>query len=126
MPELHDVSDIKHPLELLTAILFALLFMLFAFLTHYVTSNYGSHGLKYLAIIVGFTDIDPFILSLLSRKFTVSDSAIVSGVILASGSNNLLKAAYAVALARNWSVFFAAAWLIFLFVASIWYAYAYA
>jgi uncharacterized membrane protein (DUF4010 family) len=123
---LHDVSDVKHPLELSTAIVFALLFMLFTFLTHYVTSNYGSHGLKSLAIIVGFTDIDPFILSLLGGKFTVSDSAIVSAIILASGSNNLLKAAYAIALARNRSVLFAAAWLTFLFVISFLYAYKYA
>jgi hypothetical protein len=75
---------------------------------------------------VGFTDIDPFILSLLGGKFTVSDSAIVSAIILASGSNNLLKAAYAVSLARNRSVLFAAAWLTFLFVISIVYAYKYA
>jgi uncharacterized membrane protein (DUF4010 family) len=125
-PELHDVSEVKHPLELSTAILFALLFMLFAFLTQYVTSHYGSHGLKSLAIIVGFTDIDPFILSLLSGKFTVPDTALVSAIILASGSNNLLKAAYAVALARNRSVLFAAVWLTFLFVISILYTYKYA
>ena len=125
-PELHDVTDIKHPLELSTAILFALLFMLFAFLTQYVTSTFGSHGLKSLAIIVGFTDIDPFILSLLGGKFTVSESAIVSAVVLASGSNNLLKATYAIALARNRSVLFAAAWLTFLFAISIIYAYKYA
>ncbi len=125
-PELHDAGDVKHPLELSTAFLFALLFMLFTFLTNYVTSNYGSHGLKSLAIIVGFIDIDPFILSLLSGKFTVSDPVIVSAVILASGSNNLLKAAYAIALARNRSILFAAAWLTFLFVASILYAYHYA
>jgi uncharacterized membrane protein (DUF4010 family) len=125
-PELHDVSDIKHPLELSTAILFALLFMLFTFLTQFITSHYGDHGLKSLAIIAGFTDIDPFILSLLSGKFTVSDSVIVPAVILASGSNNLLKAAYAIALARNSSVLFAAAWLTFLFAVSILYAYKYA
>jgi uncharacterized membrane protein (DUF4010 family) len=125
-PVLHEVSEVKHPLELSTAILFALLFLLFAFVTHYVTSNFGSHGLKSLAIVVGFTDIDPFILSLLSGKFTVSESAIVSAIILASGSNNLLKAAYAIALARNRSVLFAATWLAFLFVISFLYAYKYA
>ncbi|MFI3196814.1 MAG: DUF4010 domain-containing protein [Methylococcaceae bacterium] len=125
-PDLHDVTDVKHPLELSTAIAFALLFMLFAFVTNFVTTEYGGYGLKTLAIVVGFTDIDPFILSLLSGKFTVSDSAVVSAIILASGSNNLLKAAYAIALARNRSVLFAAAWLIFLFVISIGYAYKYA
>jgi uncharacterized membrane protein (DUF4010 family) len=100
--------------------------MLFTFVTQYVTSHYGSHGLKSLAIIVGFTDIDPFILSLLSGKFAVSESAIVPAVILASGSNNLLKAVYAIALSRNSTILFAAAWLTFLFVISILYAYKYA
>ena len=121
--ESKHISEVKHPLELSTAILFALFFMLFAFLTHYVTSNFGGHGLKSLAIIVGFTDVDPFILSLLSGKFTVSNSDLVFAIILASGSNNLLKGAYALALARNKSVWLAAAWLGFLFIASITYAY---
>jgi len=121
--EAKNISEVKNPLELSTAILFALFFMLFAFLTQYVTSNFGSHGLKSLAIIVGFTDIDPFILSLLSGKFIVSNSDLVSAIILASGSNNLLKGAYAVALARNKSVGLAAAWLVFLFIASIAYVY---
>jgi len=118
-----NISEVKHPLELTTAILFALFFMLFAFLTQYVTSNFGGHGLKSLAIIVGFTDVDPFILSLLSGKFSVSNSDLVLAIILASGSNNLLKGAYALALARNKSVWLAAAWLGFLFIASITYAY---
>jgi len=125
-PDLHDITEVKHPLELSTAILFALLFMLFAFVTNYVTNQYGGHGLKSLAIVVGLTDIDPFILSLLGGKFSVPDSAIVSSIILASGSNNLLKAAYAVVLARNLSILIAAVWLIFLFLISIVYAYEYA
>jgi len=122
-PDTKNISEVKHPLELTTAILFALFFVLFAFLTQYVTSNFGGHGLKSLAIIVGFTDVDPFILSLLSGKFSVSNSDLVLAIILASGSNNLLKGAYALALARNKSVWLAAAWLGFLFIASITYAY---
>lgn len=122
-PDQHEAAEIQHPLELSTAILFAALFVLFTFVTHYVTTHFGGHALNWLAIIVGFTDIDPFILSLLSGEFKVANSAIVSAVILASGSNNLLKASYAVALARNNSVAFGAAWLLLLFMASIIYAY---
>jgi uncharacterized membrane protein (DUF4010 family) len=122
-PALQDTSIEKHPLELVTAVFFAALFVLFTFLTQYVTSNFGSHGLKSLAMIAGLTDIDPFILSLLSGKFSVSSQTVVSAVVLASGSNNLLKAAYAFALARNRSVLFAAVWLILLFVVSTLYAY---
>ncbi len=121
--ELHEVSEVKHPLELTTAILFATFFMVFAFLTSYVTNQYGSHGLKFLAIIAGFTDIDPFILSLLSGKFILTDSSIVSAIMLASGSNNLLKAAYAIVLARNKSILLAVVWLGILFVASFLYVY---
>ncbi|MFZ2724940.1 MAG: DUF4010 domain-containing protein [Methylococcaceae bacterium] len=121
--DLHQAASVKHPLELSTAIAFALLFVIFTFITQYITSQFGSHGLNFLAVVVGFTDIDPFILALLSGKFAVENTAIVSAVILASGSNNLLKATYAIALARNKSVLFAAAWLVFLFVLSILYIY---
>ncbi|MGR9087953.1 MAG: MgtC/SapB family protein [Gammaproteobacteria bacterium] len=121
-PMLHQAVVIKHPLELSTAALFAFLFVLFTFVTQHVVSHFGSQGLNFLAVIVGLTDIDPFILSLLSGQFTVSESAIVAAVVLASGSNNLLKAAYALFLARNRSVLFGAFWLVFLFSASVAYA----
>lgn len=117
-----DAVDIRHPLELSTALVFAALFMTFAFVTQYVIGHFGGNGLNFLAVVVGFTDIDPFILSLLSGKFVVSEPAIVAAVVLASGSNNLLKAAYAVFFARNVSVRFGALWLAVLFFASIAYA----
>jgi uncharacterized membrane protein (DUF4010 family) len=119
-----DAVDVSHPLELSTAVVFAVLFMVFTFVTQYVISHFGRPGLNFLAIVVGLTDIDPFILSLLSGKFLVSESAIVAAIVLASGSNNLLKAAYAVFFARNSSVRFGAIWLTILFWASIAYAYA--
>ncbi|MDD5577683.1 MAG: DUF4010 domain-containing protein [Methylobacter sp.] len=124
-PVVNNSAPVKHPLELTTAIIFALLFVLFTFLTQYVISHFGSHGLKFLAISAGLTDIDPFIFSLLSGKFAVSDSTIIFAIILASGSNNLLKAAYAIALARNRSVLYAAVWLAFLFLTSLAYNYKY-
>lgn len=115
-------NTIQHPLELSTAIVFALMFVLFTFITQYVIGHFGDHGLTFLSIVAGFTDIDPFILSLLSGKFAVSETIMVSGVIVASGSNNLLKAIYAALWARNRSVLAAVLWLLFLFVISISYA----
>ena len=120
---LHQASSISHPLELSTALAFALLFVIFTFITHYITAEYGNQGLNFLAVIIGFTDIDPFILSLLSGKFSLDDKTIAAAVILASGSNNLLKSAYALILARNASVLYAVGWLLFLFSASIVYIY---
>jgi uncharacterized membrane protein (DUF4010 family) len=120
-PVLHDDINMEHPLELSTAILFALSIVLFIFLTQYVTQHFGSRGLSFLAFSAGLTDIDPFIFSLLSGRFTVPDASLISAIIIASGSNNLLKAAYAIALARNRSIRFGVIWLLFLFVISILY-----
>ena len=120
-----DANQHQHPLELSTALLFALMFVFFAFITQYVISHFGDQGLNFLSIVVGFTDIDPFILSLLSGKFSVPENAIISAVIVASGSNNLLKAIYAAILARNRSVMVAIIWLLSLFVISIFYAFSY-
>jgi uncharacterized membrane protein (DUF4010 family) len=119
----HQTNDIQHPLELSMGILFALMFVFFAFITQYVISHYGNYGLNFLSVVVGFTDIDPFILSLLSGKFAVQEAAIVSAVIIASGSNNLLKAIYVAILARNRSVLAAFIWLLLLFVITLFYAF---
>ncbi|BCG63547.1 MAG: hypothetical protein methR_P1271 [Methyloprofundus sp.] len=113
----------QHPLELSTAILFAFMFVFFALITQYVIGHFGDNGLNFLSIVVGFTDIDPFILSLLSGKFAVTENEIVSAIIVASGSNNLLKATYAAILARNHSVMAAVIWLLLLFGISLGYAF---
>ena len=118
-----DIPPIRHPLELRTALTFALLFVFFAVLTHYVIGGYGGRGLHIMAFATGFTDIDPFILSLLMGRYKVTTKSLIAAVIIASGSNNLLKAAYAMVLARKWSVLPAVVWLALLFVASILYSY---
>jgi uncharacterized membrane protein (DUF4010 family) len=118
-----DDGAINNPLELPTAFIFAFFFVFFAFVTHYVLAHFGTGGLHFLSFIVGFTDIDPFILSLLAGKHQVTEGAIVGAVIIASGSNNLLKAAYAVGLSRNRSVLQAVVWLVGLCIASLAYAY---
>jgi hypothetical protein len=64
-------------------------------LTQYVTQDYGKSGLEILSFIVGFTDIDPFVLSILTGKFSVTSVQIVAAIMIAAGSNNLLKAIYA-------------------------------
>ncbi len=88
------VTD-SNPLELGTAFIFALLFVIMMMITQYVVKEYGTGGLEILSFIVGLTDIDPFILSLLTGKYSVTVSEIVAAIMIAAGSNNLLKAAYA-------------------------------
>jgi len=118
-----ETPPIRHPLELKTALTFAFLFVFFATLTNYVVGDYGTKGLQLLAFATGFTDIDPFILSVLVGKYNVTLENLIAAVMIASGSNNLLKGIYAVVLARKWSVVPSALWLVFLFAASLLYAW---
>jgi uncharacterized membrane protein (DUF4010 family) len=84
----------NNPLELGTAFLFAGLFVVMMTITTYVTKYYGDSGLHILSFVVGFTDIDPFILSLLTGKYAISQTQLISAIMIAAGSNNLLKAIY--------------------------------
>jgi len=96
-----DESEDKNPLELSTAFLFAVLFIVMSVITNFVTVNYGDIGLNILSFIVGFTDIDPFVLSILSSKLDITVSGASSAIIIAVGSNNILKAFYAYIFSKN-------------------------
>ncbi len=109
----------SHPLQFRTALLFAVLFVTFAGLTQVVLHRFGTSGLQVLSFLTGVTDIDPFILSLLAGKFSITTGQIVGAVLIATGSNNLLKAGYAVALARNRNVIPAVLLLTGLFALSL-------
>ena len=86
----------RNPLELGTAFLFAVLFLLMLLLSKLVLHHYGSLGLQVLSFLVGFTDIDPFVLSLLKGNYpSTSLDTLAAAIVIAAGSNNLLKALYA-------------------------------
>ena len=110
-----------NPLEFQVALLFAVLFVVFASATGYVAEHYSGYGLRLLSFAVGFTEIDPFVLSVLSGHFTISLHEAVDAVVIAASSNNLLKAGLALGLARNRSVLPACSWLAALAVASFVY-----
>ncbi len=89
-----QITTQSNPLELPTAFLFAFLFVAMVFVTHVVLQHYGNTGLKVLSFIVGFTDIDPFIVSILTSKFQITTTEAGSAILIAAGSNNILKALY--------------------------------
>jgi uncharacterized membrane protein (DUF4010 family) len=88
-----DLID-NNPLELKTAFLFAFLFVAMIVTTDFITKNYGISGLQILSFLVGFTDVDPFILSILTGKYSITNTEVFSAIMIAAGSNNLLKAIY--------------------------------
>jgi uncharacterized membrane protein (DUF4010 family) len=112
-----------HPLEFQAALLFALLFVLFATATQYIVGHYSEAGLHVMSLIVGVTDIDPFVLSVLTGHLEISLRTAADAVILAAASNNLLKAGYALAMARNRSVAVASGWLAALALLSMLYVF---
>ena len=92
----------RNPLELGTAFIFAGLFVVMLFLSKAALHYFGTPGLEVLSFLVGFTDIDPFVLSLLKGDFpTASLAQLAIAIVIAAGSNNFLKALYAV-LVSNW------------------------
>ncbi len=102
--ETRDEAAGHNPLELGTAALFAVLFIVMLVLTDAVLHRFGNAGLQALSFVVGFTDIDPFVLSLLNGHYRAAGMHSLAGALfIAAGSNNFLKAIYAVTIG-GWRV----------------------
>jgi len=84
----------KNPLEFKVALLFMVLFVAFSFLTYYSVEYFGSLGLNMLSIVVGVTDIDPFLISVFQGKFNVDIELLSRVSFQAIISNNVLKLGY--------------------------------
>jgi uncharacterized membrane protein (DUF4010 family) len=85
----------RNPLELPAAAAFAVLFVVISIVAGWAKDHFGALGVNALAAVVGVTDIDPFVLSLAEGGATplpITDS--VTAILIATASNNLLKAGY--------------------------------
>jgi uncharacterized membrane protein (DUF4010 family) len=87
LPNLHN------PFEIRPAMVFGLLFILLAIVTSLVQQRLGNPGVLALAAVVGVTDIDPFILSLVGAAFG-SAPVVVPAIIVAMMSNTVAKSVY--------------------------------
>jgi uncharacterized membrane protein (DUF4010 family) len=89
-----------NPLELSAAFIFAALFVAISFASTWARTAFGESGIFGLAAIVGFADIDPFVLSIAAGGAApMPVGAAAAAILIAAASNNLLKAAYAGAFA---------------------------
>ena len=95
-----ELSD-KNPLEFKVAIIFTLLYLAFMFITNFTIKEFGTNGLNSLSYLVGFTDIDPFLLNLFQGKFPVELSVLAQATMQAIISNNILKYVYAMSLSSK-------------------------
>jgi uncharacterized membrane protein (DUF4010 family) len=113
----------KNPLELNAALVFAVLFAVVSFVTKYVLESFQDVGLRVMSFVVGFSDITPFVVSLLQGNFGIGDRQIVQAVIIASASNNVLKLAYTYLLGARRTANLAAVGLLGLVILSSVYAF---
>jgi len=90
----------KNPLELRTAFFFAALFLIMLIATQLAIVHLGRAGIMTLAIIMGITDVDPFIMGTTQAAGSLCPMKIAAAAILvAAASNNLIKGIYARSLA---------------------------
>jgi uncharacterized membrane protein (DUF4010 family) len=86
---------LDNPLELSPALVFAALFVVISLAATWVRVSFGAAGLYALAGIVGFADIDPFVLSIASGGAApIPAPTAVAAILIAASSNNVLKAIY--------------------------------
>jgi uncharacterized membrane protein (DUF4010 family) len=85
-----------NPLQVSTAVIFAVIFVVISLLTEWIRKAFGQTGVLVLAALVGATDIDPFVINLAQGGVSGLSIAMLSGAIMiAASANNLAKAAYA-------------------------------
>ena len=90
----------KNPLELLTAFMFAGLFLAMLIITQLAVKYLGTGGVDSLAAIMGVSDVDPFIMGLTQAAGTLTPVNVAAGAILiAAASNNVIKGIYAYSMA---------------------------
>ncbi len=93
--------DSNNPLQLGTAFTFAFLLVAVSSVSAWVQAHLGSTGVLELAAIVGFVDIDPFVLSIAQGGANIALQSGAVAILIASSSNDLLKAIYTVSFSRN-------------------------
>ncbi|MBV9332791.1 MAG: DUF4010 domain-containing protein [Candidatus Eremiobacteraeota bacterium] len=91
-----------NPLQIPTALLFAVLFIAVSMLTNLAHTHFGRLGVFTLAGIVGIGDVDPFVLSLAQGGAAgIGLATAAAAIVVAASSNNLLKAIYALGFSRG-------------------------
>jgi uncharacterized membrane protein (DUF4010 family) len=90
----------RNPLELGSAFLLGLVFVVVLVATNFALIHLGSGGIYGMAVISGLAPVDPFIMGLTQTAGKMTSMGLaVAGIILAAASNNFAKAFIGLALA---------------------------
>ncbi len=100
MQEVQREFEAKNPLELLTAFLFAALFLGMLVATQLAVTYLGKTGVNTLAVLMGVSDVDPFIMGLTQAAGTLTPVKVAAAAVaIAASSNNFVKGIYSYSLA---------------------------
>jgi uncharacterized membrane protein (DUF4010 family) len=89
-----------NPLQIPTALAFAVIFVIISVLTEWIRTAFGQTGVLALAAMVGITDIDPFVINIAQGGVPgLSVSVLSAAILIATSANNIAKAIYALGLA---------------------------
>jgi uncharacterized membrane protein (DUF4010 family) len=87
----------KNPLQIPTALIFAVLIVVISAISAWVKGAFGESGILALSAVVGLTDIDPFVLNIAQGGIAgMPVASLCAAVLIAASSNNVAKAAYAI------------------------------
>lgn len=86
-------GGLQNPFEIRPAMVFALLFVILSVATKLVKEYFGHSGLLTLSGIIGLSDIDPFILSVI-QSAQINIGLISSSILVAMMSNTIIKGVY--------------------------------
>jgi uncharacterized membrane protein (DUF4010 family) len=88
----------ENPLELRAAFFFAAIFLIILIATKFVFSYMGTRGTYVLGAVIGFADVDPFVMSVTQTAGSIAQLGVSAGaIVLAAASNNIAKGIYAYA-----------------------------
>jgi uncharacterized membrane protein (DUF4010 family) len=94
--KLHRQYKHGNPLELRAAFFFAGIFLVILIITKLTFSYMGNRGAYILGAVIGFADVDPFLMSMTQSAGTTVQMGVSAGaILLAVTSNNLAKGFYA-------------------------------
>ena len=98
--ETKSAYSTRNPLELGSAFLLGLVFVVVLVATNFALIHLGNGGIYGMAVISGLAPVDPFIMGLTQTAGKMTPMGLaVAGVIIAAASNNFAKAFIALALA---------------------------
>jgi uncharacterized membrane protein (DUF4010 family) len=93
-------SEPKNPLDLMTALAFAGLFLVMLVATQLAVTYLGRSGINTLAAVMGVSDVDPFIMGLTQAAGTLTPLKVAAAAVaIAASSNNVVKGIYVYSLA---------------------------